>query len=281
MDTYQAIQTRKKMTVDCRNCFALCCTALNIVASSDFAINKPAGIHCQNLNSDFRCQIHSTLREKGFKGCTVYDCLGAGQHVSQYTFNGKSWREYPEIATKMYQVFPIVEQLIEMKAFILEAFSYRLSPMLYEQLVNQLNTIETLVNENAEVLLNIDTYEYQVPISELLSKASNEIQRYLSKDVFHIPKGKNMSRKDFIGKNFANQDFRTYDLRGTYFIAANLQNADLRGANLIGVDLRDANLNGANLSSSLFLTQMQVNSAKGNSKTILPAHIQQPPYWNI
>ena len=274
MDKYQAIQTRNKMTMDCENCFALCCTALDIVASSDFAINKPAGIHCRNLQADFRCQIHSTLREKGFKGCTVYDCLGAGQHVSQYTFKGKSWREYPEISSEMYQIFPKMEQLIEMKAFLLEALSYQLSPKLYKQLLNQLDTIETIVNETAEELSSIDIYEYQVPIIELLSKASNEIQRDLSKNVFHIPKGKNMSRKDFIGKNFANQDFRTYDFRGTYFIAANLQNADFRGANLIGVDFRDANLNGANLSSSLFLTQMQVNSAKGNSNTILPAHIK-------
>lgn len=48
----------------------------------------------------------------------------------------------------------------------------------------------------------------------------------------------------------------------------------------IGADLRDANLNGANLSTSMFLTQMQVNSAKGNGKTILPAHIQKPSHWN-
>ncbi|WP_141539363.1 pentapeptide repeat-containing protein, partial [Bacillus sp. AFS075034] len=57
------------------------------------------------------------------------------------------------------------------------------------------------------------------------------------------------------------------------------QNADLRGVDFIGADLRDADLRGANLSTSMFLTQMQINSAKGDVKTILPSHIQRPSHW--
>lgn len=53
-----------------------------------------------NLQSDYCCQIHSQLREKGFKGCTVYHCLGAGQAVSQVTFNGQSWQDNPELKTQ-------------------------------------------------------------------------------------------------------------------------------------------------------------------------------------
>jgi len=61
-------------------------------ASSDFAIDKPAGEPCPNLTTDFRCGIHTTLRERGFPGCVVYDCFGAGQKVARVTFGGQDWR---------------------------------------------------------------------------------------------------------------------------------------------------------------------------------------------
>jgi uncharacterized protein YjbI with pentapeptide repeats len=94
-----------------------------------------------------------------------------------------------------------------------------------------------------------------------------------------IKKGKQCRGVDWVGKNLKGKDLRTTDLRGAYLIAADLQNSDLRGVDFIGADLRDANLCGANLSTSMFLTQMQINSAKGNDKTILPAHIQPPSHW--
>lgn len=96
---------RHSLQADCQSCFGLCCTALNIVASSDFAINKPAGRPCPNLQDNYSCHIHSQLRETGFKGCTVFDCLGAGQQVSQVTFHGQDWRQSREHADKMFRVF--------------------------------------------------------------------------------------------------------------------------------------------------------------------------------
>jgi hypothetical protein len=52
-------------------------------ASADFAIDKKAGQPCPNLQADFRCGVHSQLRQRGFTGCAVFDCFGAGQYVSQ------------------------------------------------------------------------------------------------------------------------------------------------------------------------------------------------------
>jgi hypothetical protein len=43
MGNETAQNIRKSLTADCTKCFGLCCTALNIVVSSDFPINKPAG----------------------------------------------------------------------------------------------------------------------------------------------------------------------------------------------------------------------------------------------
>jgi hypothetical protein len=89
----------------------LCCVALPFARSSDFAFDKPAGEPCRNLATDNRCTIHASLRERGMPGCTVYECFGAGQHVTQGTYGGRSWREQPEIRSEMFAVFPVVRHL--------------------------------------------------------------------------------------------------------------------------------------------------------------------------
>ncbi|MFJ7732576.1 pentapeptide repeat-containing protein [Lysinibacillus sp. NPDC097231] len=274
-------QIRESLQADCQSCFGLCCTALNIIASSDFAINKAAGTPCPNLQSDFSCQIHRNLRDQGFKGCTVFDCLGAGQKVSQTTFHGQDWRQYPEVSEKMFRVFPIMEQLYEMIAYVAEALSYKVDSPLYNKLRLQLEKLQYATELEADALLTIDIANYRQPVNILLLETSEQIrQSHIAK----IANGKN-SRKfdyrgvDWMGKNFVGKDLRATNLRGAYLIAANLQNADLRGVDLIGADLRDANLCGANLSTSMFLTQMQINSAQGNHQTKLPSHLKQPSYW--
>ncbi len=55
---------------------------------------------------------------------------------------------------------------------------------------------------------------------------------------------------------------------------------DLNAADLISADMRDANIKGANLTNSIFLTQAQVNSAKGDSLTKLPVMINRPSHWS-
>ncbi len=62
-----------------------------------------------------------------------------------------------------------------------------------------------------------------------------------------------------------------------------LSNADIAGANLReaqlqGVILRKANLQGANLSQAN-LTQQQIESASGDSTTVLPNNLTIPEKW--
>ncbi|MGH3932564.1 MAG: hypothetical protein ACRDTF_21615, partial [Pseudonocardiaceae bacterium] len=64
---------RFDLRADCERCFGLCCVALTFSVSADFAIDKDAGQPCPNLQSDFRCGIHTRLRKQGFPGCAVYD----------------------------------------------------------------------------------------------------------------------------------------------------------------------------------------------------------------
>lgn len=268
---------RHSLQADCQSCFGLCCTALNIVASSDFAINKPAGTPCPNLQDNYSCHIHSQLRETGFKGCTVFDCLGAGQQVSQVTFHGQDWRESREHADKMFRVFPIMEQLYEMIAYVAEALSYQVDNMLYEQLLAQLKHLQQTIAQDADTLLALDMVAIRMPINALLLQTSEQIRQ-------HSLKGKasrnlNQRGADWMGKNLKGKDLRATDLRGSYLIAANLQDANLQGVDFIGADLRDANLRGADLSTSLFLTQMQINAAQGDRSTKLPSYIKRPAHW--
>jgi len=79
------------------------------------------------------------------------------------------------------------------------------------------------------------------------------------------------------------------DLRGANLIGANLIGADLRAANLIGANLEladcnrmridSARLQSASLKHAENLTQAQIDSAFGNSKTILPEGLVRPAHW--
>lgn len=128
-------------------------------------------------------------------------------------------------------------------------------------------------------LETLDITSCRLPVNELLLETSKYIRNELNSKVSAVKNGKQYRGADWIGKNLKGKDLRATDFRGAYLIASDLRNTDLRGVDFIGADLRDANLCGANLSTSMFLTQMQINSAKGDDKTILPSHIQPPSHW--
>ncbi|WP_313885590.1 hypothetical protein [Fodinicola feengrottensis] len=112
---------KSELRADCASCFGLCCVALTFAKSADFGIDKRAGEPCPNLADDFRCGIHQDLRPRGFAGCTVYDCFGAGQKISQETFGGKDWRQAPETAGHMFALLPVMRQLHELLWYLAEA----------------------------------------------------------------------------------------------------------------------------------------------------------------
>jgi uncharacterized protein YjbI with pentapeptide repeats len=82
----------KDLKIDCGNCFGFCCVALYFSKVDGFPKDKSSGEPCVNLNSDFTCKVHKDLRKKGLKGCTSYDCFGAGQKVAKITYNGVNLR---------------------------------------------------------------------------------------------------------------------------------------------------------------------------------------------
>nr|WP_285851346.1 pentapeptide repeat-containing protein [Sporosarcina aquimarina] len=235
-----------------------------------------------NLQSDYSCHIHSQLRNQGFKGCTVFDCLGAGQVVSQVTFNGLSWRENPDIGKKMFQVFPIMEQIHEMITYVAEALSYAIPDDLAGKLRKQLNELQDLTKLDADNLLALDLVKYRFSLNDLLTSTSDFVRRntIVKMPVVQELEEFDHARANWMGKKLKGKDLRATDFRGAYLIAEDMRNTDLRVVNFIGTDLRDVNFSGADLSTSMFLTQMQINSAKGNVKTKLPYYIHRPSHWN-
>ncbi|HWU62514.1 MAG TPA: hypothetical protein VN112_10865 [Ensifer sp.] len=93
------------MIADCGKCAGLCCAAFAFEKSDMFAIDKPVDEGCPNLKQDFSCRIHADRIELGFRGCTLFDCHGAGQRVTQDIFGGRTWRDDPAIAAPMFELF--------------------------------------------------------------------------------------------------------------------------------------------------------------------------------
>ncbi|WP_371407691.1 pentapeptide repeat-containing protein [Kribbella sp. NBC_00662] len=223
---------------------------LTLTKSADFAIDKPAGEPCPNLADDHLCTIHSELRTKGFPGCTVYDCFGAGQELTRRGLPGAE--------------LPILRQLHELLWYLIEALEYN------ENLQPAIDRVEAV--SRTPDLTTVDVDAEGAAVNELLLETSRRIRG-------KQPKKKERRGADLIGARLRGADLAKANLRGAYLIAADLRDADLRQADLIGADLRDADLRGADLTGALFLTQSQVNAARGDSSTRLPGAVTRPPHW--
>lgn len=274
-DAPSAAGGRLGLQADCGSCFGLCCVALPFAASADFALDKDAGQPCPNLQADFRCGIHSRLRRKGFSGCTVFDCFGAGQKVSQVTFGGQDWRAAPHTARQMFAVFPVMRQLHELLWYLTEALTLPPARPIRGELHHALRKTERLTRSSVRELTELDVAAYRGDVNALLLRTSQLVRA-------EIPgRKKNRRGADLIGANLKGADLRGANLRGAYLIAADLKGADLRAADLIGADFRDADLSGADLTDAIFLTQSQLSAAKGDAATTLPPTFARPAHWEV
>jgi uncharacterized protein YjbI with pentapeptide repeats len=268
---------RTELRADCANCFALCCVVPAFAASADFAVDKPAGQACGNLQSDFRCGIHTRLRAEGFAGCTVYDCFGAGQKVSQHTFQGQDWRSAPKQARSMFQVFPVMRDLHELLYYLAEALELQPTGALHGRLVEAFERTETLTRGRPEDLTGVDVGAHRQEINPLLVQTSERVRATADR----AGKPKQYRGADLIGAKLRAADLRAANLRGAYLIGADLRRADLRRADLTGADLRGADLRGADLTGSIFLVQAQLAAARGDEQTRLSVPLVPPTAWTL
>ena len=117
------------LRADCAQCAALCCVGLAFDRSELFAFDKAAGAACPHLAAKHRCAIHADLRDSGFAGCAGYDCLGAGQHVVQHLFGGRSWRDDPALMQPMFEAFRAMRTVHELLLLLRAAERLPLTPL--------------------------------------------------------------------------------------------------------------------------------------------------------
>lgn len=251
------------LVADCDRCFALCCVLLPFAAVSGFGIDKPGGTPCPNLADDDRCTIHATLRQDGWAGCATFDCFGAGQQVSQVTYAGVSWREQENLG-EMAAVLSVMRMLHEMLAHLAEVA--RRSPEREAEALR--DDIVALTAATPTELLTYDVDALRERVGAALAGASDRLRQ-----------GPSYDHADLAGHDLRGTDLHDAGLRGATLIAADLREQDLGSADLLGADLRDADLRGARLADVLFLAQSQVNGARGDSATTLPAGLARPSHW--
>jgi hypothetical protein len=268
------LDERSHLRADCSRCAALCCVGPAFAASADFAIDKPAGTPCPNLRPDDRCGIHDRLRDRGFPGCTVFDCFGAGQRIVQETFGGRSWRESPELAGEQFAVLPVMRQLHEILWYLTEAAELPAAAPLRAEVTAARERTDRLAAGSAEELTALDVGGFRGEVGELLQRVSELVRA-------GVPKPARDHRgADLMGKDLRGARLRGASLRGAYLIGADLRGADLRTADLLGADLRAADVRGTDLGECLFLTQPQVEAAIGDAATRIPAALNRPAYWS-
>jgi Pentapeptide repeats (8 copies) len=271
---------REDLGADCSNCFGLCCVALAFAKSADFPLDKPAGEPCVNLDGQDGCQIHPDLRGRGFKGCTVFDCFGAGQKVSQRTFEGRSWREDPATRAAMFSTFPIVRRLHELLWYLDEAIAIVETERDATPWLAAFERVQALSYQAAEKLTALDVDAEHDSVRDLLVEASEIARSSVTRGTNHSGRWVLLPGSDLMGAKLAGVDLRAATIRGSIAIAADLSRARMAQCDVLGVDMRDANLNGADLEGAIYLTQMQVNSARGNSRTVLPEVFERPSHWD-
>ena len=204
------------------------------------------------------------------KGCLAYDCFGAGQRVTRVCYPDRNWMDDPDLAGEIFEVFLIMVQLHQMQWYLVQAI-----PLAGDQPL--ISELEALLLENEEMaarspgeILKLDVESYRKKVNKALRTVCGLTGAGSS--------GKEGSR-DYIGRDFRRSNLDGKDFSMSLLIAANLAGCSLGGTNFLGADLRDADIRNADLSKSLFLTQMQINSAIGDSRTMLPPYIHRPEGW--
>ena len=203
----------------------------------------------------------------------MYDCFGAGQKVSQITFGGRDWRGRSSSAPLMFSVFPIMRQLHELLWYLTEAMGLPAAQPIDHELRRLADETERLTMATADALLALEVAAHRNRVNVVLVRASELVRAGAPH------RGRDHRGADLIGADLRGADLRTANLRGAYLIGADLRDADLERADVIGADLRGADLRGADLTASIFLIQSQLDAARGDGRTAVPAALRRPTHW--
>jgi uncharacterized protein YjbI with pentapeptide repeats len=176
-----------------------------------------------------------------------------------------------------------MRQLHELLWYLTEALTLQPACSIHGALSIALDETERFTQLSSDSLMELDVAAHRANVNDLLLSTSELVRAESVRQMKDLPgRKKSLGRgADLIGANLRGADLRCANLRGAYLIAADLRGADLRAADLIGADFRDADLSGADLTESIFLTQAQLNTAKGDADTKLPPSLTHPTHWSI
>jgi hypothetical protein len=221
-------------------------------ASADFAIDKPAGRPCPNLQADHRCGIHARLRESGFRGCTVYDCFGAGQRVTAATRaadgSPTDWRASPDRGPAMFAALTTTRVLHELLWYLRAALDLPATRPLHPRLRLAAGETDALAQGPPERVARVDAAGHRDRVNALLLQAS---------ELARGGRGRDLRGAVLVGADLRGADLRAANLRGAVLVGADLRGARLERADLTGADLRGARIDGPGLRDALFVTQAQ------------------------
>lgn len=249
-------------SADCSRCLALCCVGPPFAASADFAVDKPAHTPCRHLRPDDGCGIHDRLRARGFPGCAVFDCFGAGQQVVQVTFGGAGVR-----VPAMFDALEVLRPLHEVLALLDEAARSPVGP----DAVELRGRVEEMVARPAGALGDVD-------VGAVRREAGALFDDVVAAAHAGRP-GADLRGADLLGTDLRRRDLRSARLRGALLVGADLRRVDLDRAELLGADLRGADVRGARLAGALLLTAPQLEAARGDAATTVPGHLARPAHW--
>ena len=168
-------QGRIHLQSDCERCFGLCCVALPLLPLPILPSTKTAGpLPPSAIRLPMR-RAHQPAAAR-HEGCTVYECFGAGQMVSQITYNGRDWRQAPETAKEMFDVFPIMRQLHELLWYLNEALSLQPAHDIHPDLRSSLEATRRLTQRPPASLLRLDVAAHRAEVNQLLLRTSELVR---------------------------------------------------------------------------------------------------------
>ena len=189
-------------------------------------------------------------------GCTSYECFGAGQHVTQVVYAGASWRDSADGGAEMFAVFAVVQRLHEMLV-----------------LLDQADCAGARAPDLARLRERVAGHTTGRPSRAPRRRAGPaggpgggvlaRVSRRCAATGRRTP-GRTWSARTSAPSTWPGRPARRAAPR------RRPARRHLDRTDLLGADLRDADLSGADLSTALFLTQPQLNCARGSASTLLP-----------
>ena len=205
------------------------------------------------------------------RGCIGYDCFGAGPFLTEQIYHGVTWKAQPEKTSEICDGYTLVYRLFQLRFFLYESKKLSSSEPLLPEIYQLLQENDSICRLPVNEMLRYPIDAYHDKVNGILKQSCAELKKH-----FKAPSN---IRKNLLNQNLKGKDLSGADLNMKLLIGSNFQNCRFTGTTFIGADTRDANFDGADLREAVFLSQGQVNAAKGSRRTKLPKHLQYPATW--